>query len=92
MSKEQSKIEGTVKESSGGTLPGVTLSLSSDELAEDRVSVSNHAGEFLFDLLPPGTYTINAKLTGFNDTMERLNIGIAQTIKPTLFMTPNHYK
>src|SRR5690606_4473402 len=51
-------------DSTGAVLPGVTVELSG---AANRSAVTDASGEARFLNLPPGTYTVAAKLQGFND-------------------------
>src|SRR4051794_20914172 len=57
-------IAGTVKQ--GGTaLPGVTVEVRSAALQGVRTAVTDASGSFRFTLLPPGSYTVTATLSGF---------------------------
>ena len=58
------RIDLTVTDSTGAVLPGVTVELAG---AANRTAVSDASGEARFLNLPPGTYTVTAKLQGFND-------------------------
>jgi hypothetical protein len=61
----RSSITGTVKDSSGGVLPGVAVSLDSPQLVGGQQNViTNERGEYRFIDLPPGTYELTAALTG----------------------------
>ena len=60
-------IAGTVKDSSGGVMPGVTVEASSDVLIEKvRSAVSDEHGEYKILDLRPGTYSVTFSLTGFS--------------------------
>ena len=60
-------IVGTVRDSSGAVLPGVTVEASSPVLIEKtRTAVSNESGRYSIDNLRPGTYTVTFTLPGFN--------------------------
>jgi predicted S18 family serine protease len=48
-------IEGTVTDSSGGVLPGVTVTITSADTGVMRSVTSNQAGVFRAPLLPLGT-------------------------------------
>jgi hypothetical protein len=61
----RSSITGTVKDSSGGVLPGVAVSLESPQLVGGAQHViTNERGEYRFIDLPPGTYELTAALSG----------------------------
>jgi len=60
-------VAGTVKDASGGVLPGVTVEAASPALIEKiRTAVTDGAGQYQIVNLPPGSYTITFSLTGFN--------------------------
>jgi hypothetical protein len=63
----QASITGTVKDTSGAVLPGVTVEAASPVLIEKiRESVSDANGRFQIVDLRPGTYTVTFSLAGFN--------------------------
>ncbi len=69
-------INGKVVDSSGGVLPGVTVSATSPSAMGVQTSVTDTGGNYRFPALPPGTYTVTFELPGFN-TLKRENIQIA---------------
>ena len=59
-------IEGTVKDSSGAPIPGVTVTASSDALVMRKLTtVTDARGVYRFPALPSGRYAIEATLQGF---------------------------
>jgi len=59
-------IAGTVTDSTGGVLPGVTVEASSPALIEKvRAVVSDGAGQYRIVSLPPGVYTVSFTMPGF---------------------------
>src|SRR3954471_5223374 len=69
-------INGKVADTSGGVLPGVTVSVTSPSLMGVQTSVTDSGGNYRFPALPPGTYTVSFELPGFN-TLKRENIVIS---------------
>jgi len=64
----QAVIAGTVRDTSGAILPGVTVEASSPALIEKvRTAVSDSTGQYRIEDLRPGTYTVNFSLTGFSN-------------------------
>ena len=62
-------IAGTVKDVTGGVMPGVTVEASSPALIEKvRTAVTDEHGEYKIIDLRPGTYSVTFTLTGFNVT------------------------
>ena len=61
-----SRLTGTVVDSDGLALPGVTVLLDSEVLiGGQQVAITDTDGSFQFTLLPPGMYSLRAELTGF---------------------------
>jgi hypothetical protein len=58
-------ITGRITDPSGGTLPGVDVSLTSPALLGGRSVVSDEQGSYRFALLPPGVYSVRFQLQGF---------------------------
>jgi len=73
-------IAGTVKQ--GGTaLPGVTVEVRSNALAGVRTAVTDAGGNFRFTLLPPGSYTLTATLSGFTPvTQNNVAVELGRTV------------
>jgi hypothetical protein len=64
--RAQSVITGTVRDTSGAVLPGVSVEVSSPALIEQkRTTVTEGNGQFRIVDLRPGTYTIVFSLEGF---------------------------
>jgi hypothetical protein len=71
----QSTIAGTVRDSSGALLPGVTIEVSSPALIEgSRAAVANESGQYRIIDLRPGIYTLTFSLTGFNTVKRELEL------------------
>src|SRR5262245_11761562 len=58
-------IEGTVVDSSGGVLPGVTVQ-STSAAGAVQSTVTDAKGIYRFPALIPGTYTVTSTLSGFS--------------------------
>src|SRR2546423_12250645 len=74
--QQASGIAGTVRDASGGVLPGVSVEASSPALIERvRVAVTDGEGRYTAANLPPGTYAGTFPLQGFS-TLPREGIGL----------------
>jgi len=79
-------ITGTVTDSSGAALPGVTCTATSASLQGTRSSVTGNSGNYRIASLPPGTYKVSCALAGFS-TVERtatVSLGGTATVNQTL--------
>src|SRR5262247_4761360 len=73
----QGTLTGTVRDESGGVLPGVTVEASSPALIEKvRTAVTDGSGQYRITELTPGTYTLTFSLTGFS-TVKREGINVS---------------
>ena len=63
-------IEGTVKDASGGLLPGVTVTVHNTDTGAQRVVVTDANGLYRAPLLPLGTYSVTAELSGFKKQIQ----------------------
>src|SRR2546425_13214684 len=80
----QASIVGTVKDTSGAVLPGVTVEASSPALIEKtRSVVTGGAGQYSIDNLRPGTYTVTFTLNGVA-TFKREGVELTGPVLPTL--------
>jgi hypothetical protein len=59
------RISGILKDTSGGVLPGVTVTVTETRTGFVRTDVSDAQGTYVFVNLPLGDYTVAAELQGF---------------------------
>ncbi|HLJ13310.1 MAG TPA: carboxypeptidase regulatory-like domain-containing protein [Bryobacteraceae bacterium] len=59
-------VNGIVRDSSGGVIPGATLVLRNTDTGVGRNTVSNSAGVYVFLNVLPGTYTLTMSKPGFS--------------------------
>ena len=66
----QTTLAGTVRDTSGAVLPGVTVEAASPALIEKvRGAVTDSSGQYRITDLAPGIYTVTYSLTGFTRTV-----------------------
>jgi hypothetical protein len=77
-------IHGTIKDETGGTLPGVTATLTSTSLQVPQLTtVTDAQGDYRFVDLPAGTYRLKFELGGFASVIRddlRLTVGFVARI------------
>ena len=59
------KIGGTVTDASGAVIPGANVTLSNDNTNVSSGAQTSAAGQYLFDFVLPGTYTVTVESDGF---------------------------
>ncbi|HEY9467965.1 MAG TPA: carboxypeptidase regulatory-like domain-containing protein [Vicinamibacterales bacterium] len=70
-------LAGTVRDASGGVLPGVTVEAASPVLIEKvRTATTDNTGQYRIENLPPGTYVVTFSLQGFT-TVKRPDIAVS---------------
>ena len=79
------QINGTVADSSGGVLPGVTVVAIQTETGFRREAVSDETGSYSLLNLPIGPYRLEATLAGFRTFVQT---GITLTVNANQRWTP----
>src|SRR5262245_50168902 len=71
-------LRGTVRDTSGAVLPGATVEVTGAAGTHSTVADTN--GQYRFQALTPGVYTLKATLDGFKAiVMEGLRVEVART-------------
>jgi len=85
--RQTGAIVGSVLDSSGGRLPGVTVTLTGTGILGDQQFTTTETGEFHFPAVPPGTYDLQASLQGFN-TVKRagLLVSVGMVVRVEMLM------
>jgi hypothetical protein len=74
-------VVGTVTDSSGGVLPGVTVTISGVTIQGDRVTVTDESGVYRVINLPPGTYSVAYGVEGFAKLIrEGIIVGVGRAV------------
>jgi len=76
-------ITGMVSDSSGGTLPGVTVNLSGASMMGAQSAVTAEDGAYRFISIPPGEYKVSFELPGFS-TITRDAVRITANFTATI--------
>ena len=85
---QTSSLAGTIKDSTGAVLPGVTVNVSSpSQVGGVQTSVTDSQGIYRFPALRPGVYEMETSLAGFKTVKQSdivLALGTTTTIDVTL--------
>ena len=73
---DSAQVSGIIRDTTGGVLPGVDVTLTAAGTGLERRAVTNEAGLYTFPNVPVGGYRITATLAGFRPVT---NTGVALT-------------
>src|SRR5687768_17130285 len=65
-SAQTADIVGRVTDNTGGVLPGATVTVENVGTRDVRTAATSDTGDYVFTLLPIGTYTVRIELQGFS--------------------------
>lgn len=77
--KFATSLKGVVKDETGATLPGVSLSLIGNDFKQ--TASTNDKGEYSFSVPKVGTYTLTASFVGYEKLTQAVTIGNTTAIK-----------
>ena len=77
------QINGTVRDSSGGVLPGVDVTVTQTDTNFTRSTVTDEGGNYILSNLPIGPYRLQASLSGFR-AFQRTGIVLQVNANPTI--------
>ena len=74
------QLSGNVVDANGAVVPGATVKLTSGVTTQERETVTNDSGDFVFTLLPAGVYKLEITATGFRTVVvDEVRINVTQT-------------
>jgi hypothetical protein len=75
---QTAELRGLVSDSSGGVLPGVTVTIVNVATGVQRSVVTDEQGQFRVPLLQPGPYTAESTLVGFGTDLQKFTLTVGQ--------------
>jgi hypothetical protein len=69
-----SRVTGVVTDQSGGVVAGATVMLVNEATRVKYTTSSTAAGTYVFDAIPPSTYTVRVELVGFKTFVSKDNV------------------
>ena len=76
-------VNGTVRDASGGIMPGVTVTVVNIQTNQSRQTVTDSQGFYSVTALEPGTYQVRAELSGFS-TIEFKDVRVQSATDTTV--------
>ena len=83
---DQGSISGAVKDTSGGTIAGASVTLTNQDTGVTQVTTTNSLGEYIFTPIKIGTYSITAEFKGFQKVQQK-NVTVDVQQKATADIT-----
>lgn len=77
---ETGRISGTVADTSGGVVPGVTVTAKSVNTGFTRETVSDTDGKYVIANVTPDTYEVTFMLTGFKPVGRRVTVTVGSEV------------
>ncbi|MGD0772514.1 MAG: TonB-dependent receptor [Candidatus Solibacter sp.] len=81
-------IQGTVVDQSQGVIVGADVVITSKATGEKRTSATNGEGNFRFDLLSAGAYSVKVTKQGFSAQVQNVDLLVGQSITASATLTP----
>src|SRR5882762_29891 len=82
---QNARIEGTVQDTSGATVPGVKLLIVNTRTQAKLEAETEVSGFYFFPSLQPGFYTLVAEAKGFRkETVNNIEVTVGETIRQDL--------
>jgi hypothetical protein len=77
---QEGSLTGTIKDSSGAAVRGVSVTLTNDATGVSQHAVSSSTGTYVFSAVDAGTYTLQAQYAGFQKYVARnIQVHLQQT-------------
>jgi Carboxypeptidase regulatory-like domain len=71
-------VTGIVSDPSGAVVPNATVTIKNNGTGHTQTATSNAAGVYRFSLLSPGSYTVTAGASGFQNTSQSVTVTVGQ--------------
>jgi len=80
-------VTGTVKDPSGAIVPNATVTVKNNETGATQSTNTNNQGTYRFSLLNPGTYTVTAASSGFQESVQKVSVSVGGVSTVNLQLT-----
>jgi hypothetical protein len=80
-------VEGECRDATGAVVPAVTVTLRNERTGVKATSASNDLGVFRFNLVRPGSYTVEAEKPGFQKLARAVTVEAGQKLGVNLQLT-----
>ncbi|MEI9977096.1 MAG: TonB-dependent receptor [Ignavibacteriota bacterium] len=81
-------IQGTVVDQSQGVVGGADVQITAKATGEKRAALTNSVGDYRFDLLPAGAYSVKITKQGFSAVVDSVDLLVGQTMAANITLHP----
>ncbi len=74
----QTSLRGTIHDPTGAVIPGTEIHITKPDTGFTAVKLSDEHGDYIFQQIPPGIYTIDAIAAGFSKQQRKLELLVNQ--------------
>lgn len=67
----RARVQGLVKDPSGAVVAGANVTLTNDNTGVRAQQTTNQSGQYIFDFVLPGTYSVSVEMTGFREFVQK---------------------
>src|ERR1700743_2477938 len=86
---DQGQINGTVKDTSGGSIAGANVTLTNQDTGVTQVTTTNSQGEYIFAQIKAGTYSVTAEFQGFQKVVQKnVSVDVQQKVLADITLPP----
>jgi Carboxypeptidase regulatory-like domain len=80
-------ITGVITDPSGAVVPNAKVTATNDATGESHTATTNGEGFYRFSFLKPGSYTVAASATGFQNNSRKVQVGLGQASTVNIAMS-----
>jgi hypothetical protein len=85
---ETGSVSGVIKDAQGGVLPGATVKIAGPQMPGGRESQTSDTGRYAFENLLPGTYRVEASLSGLGTAAREVRVFVDVDAQVDLALSP----
>ena len=80
-------LTGEIQDATGAAITGATVTLMNPETGLTQATESGDAGQFSFNQIPPGKYTVKVTASGFSGQLQKVELLVATPLRINVKLT-----
>ncbi|MCX6608955.1 MAG: carboxypeptidase-like regulatory domain-containing protein [Acidobacteria bacterium] len=73
---QSTSLSGVIRDNQNGVISGAVISLTNVDTSTPRKTLSTPTGDYVFNQIPPGNYTLEAQMPGFRTSSQQLRLQV----------------